>query len=385
MKRKVLFVITKSNWGGAQRYVFDIATAIADTYTCVVALGGTGTRNAPAGLLASALEQAGIRTVQITAFMRNISLPQELRAFFELRRLFLKEKPDVVHLNSSKAGGLGALAARFAHVPTIVFTAHGLPYEEDRPFLQKGIIFCVTWCTFLLATHVIAIAEPHYAAIRRMWGCKKKVVLIHNGIPPLSYVPREEGRKELATRAFTALPPQTVWIGCIAEYTKNKGLLYLVDAVHQLRQQNMLVALFLIGEGEERRRLEQHIEHLQAQQYVFLCGFMEQAYRYTPSFDLMVLPSLKEGLPYTLLEAGQAGAAVVASAVGGIPDIIEQRVSGLLCEPKGTEALARALDILVKNTALRETYIANLQHKVKEVFSLTTMVAKTAALYSTTS
>src|SRR5690348_6940862 len=109
--KKILYVITKSNWGGAQRYVFDLATHLPAGYEPVVALGGTGGAGAGTGLLAEKLKAAGIRVVYVQAFMRDISVTKDLGALAELTRLFKKERPDAVHLNSSKAGGVGALAA----------------------------------------------------------------------------------------------------------------------------------------------------------------------------------------------------------------------------------------------------------------------------------
>ncbi len=115
MKKKIIFVITKSNWGGAGRYVFDLATTLTSDYDVAVALGGTG-------LLVDKLRKENIRTIPIPSLGRDIHVRADSSAFFELLAIFKKEKPDVVHLNSSKAGGLGALAARMSR--TIPNPAH---------------------------------------------------------------------------------------------------------------------------------------------------------------------------------------------------------------------------------------------------------------------
>src|SRR3989344_323690 len=104
LKKKILFVITKSNWGGAQKYVFDLATNLPkEEFEPVVACGG-------GGMLAKRLRAEKIRVVEVPSLERDISFIKEIRAFFFLWKLFQKEKPDVVHLNSSKAAALGALA-----------------------------------------------------------------------------------------------------------------------------------------------------------------------------------------------------------------------------------------------------------------------------------
>ena len=119
--KKILFLITKANWGGAQRYVFDLATALRNEFDISVAFGQEG-------LLAKKLREAQITTFPIRALQRDVSISSDVKSFLELMRLFRVEKPDVVHLNSSKAAGVGALAARLAGVPRIIFTAHGWPF-----------------------------------------------------------------------------------------------------------------------------------------------------------------------------------------------------------------------------------------------------------------
>jgi glycosyltransferase involved in cell wall biosynthesis len=125
-KKKVTYVITKANWGGAQRYVFDLATHLPkEEFDVSVAYGVEGK-------LAEELKRAGIVTHYIPALGRDVSFVKDTKSLLELFELFLKEQPDVVHLNSSKAGGVGALAARLTGVPKIVFTIHGLPEDEAR-------------------------------------------------------------------------------------------------------------------------------------------------------------------------------------------------------------------------------------------------------------
>ncbi|MFZ2500762.1 MAG: glycosyltransferase, partial [Minisyncoccia bacterium] len=158
--KKVLFVITKSNWGGAQSYVYTLATRLKDTGADVaVVLGGTGEAGSESGLLAERLQEAGIRTLFLKSFMRDISLIREFKALRELIYILKSERPDVVHLNSSKAGGLGAVAARLTGVPRIVFTAHGWPFWEPRNFVAQKLIYFFSWITVMFSHAVITISD----------------------------------------------------------------------------------------------------------------------------------------------------------------------------------------------------------------------------------
>lgn len=300
-EKKVLFIITKSNWGGAQRYVYDLAAHMPNA---VVALGGDG-------LLKQKLEEKNIRTIQVRSFQRDISLAKEFGAFFELLAIIRKEKPDAVHLNSSKAGGLGALAARLAGTKKIIFTAHGWPFAERRNILWRLFAYLGSWATALLSHVVITVSKRDLALGERMPFCKAKMRLVHNGIDlhPMY------GSGDVIRLVF---PPGAKIVGTIGELTKNKNQLALIEQARN--DPNMYVAI--IGDGEDRARLEERIREYALQDRVKLFGFLP-ASEVLRGFDIFALPSLKEGLPYVLLEAKAAGLPIRANRIGGIPDILD--------------------------------------------------------------
>lgn len=376
--RKILLVITKSNWGGAQRYVYDLATNLpTHEWSVGVVLGGSGGKGAPGGRLQEELKRCDIRTLFIPAFMRDMSLVAEWRALRQLWDLFAIESPDVVHLNSSKAGGLGACAARAAGVPHIVFTVHGLPWEEDRSLLVRLFIRFASWCTFVLCHRVIALSRGAAERIARMPLCKRKVVYIPNGIAPLSFLPREEAQAALLEGRRAP-----VIIGAVGELTWNKGYHTLLRAASALKRQGKEFLLCIVGDGEERTFMRTMIEEEGLSDMVHLAGFVPEASRYLKAFDVFVLPSLKEGLPYVLLEAGQAELPVVASRTGGVPDVVLEGVSGLLVPPKDHHALAHALGALIADAPKRASLAEGLMLHIQKEFSLEQMLKKTVRAYS---
>lgn len=373
--KKILYVITKSNWGGAQRYVFDLATSLpGDQFEVVVALGGTGQADALQGTLDSKLRAAGIRTLFVPSFMRDISLRHDRNAMRELKAMIAAERPDAVHLNSSKAGGLGAWAARRAGVKNIIFTSHGLPWDEDRNWLARAAIWLGSWFTFLLCHKVIVLSQDAYARAARLPLCRSRLRLVHNGLTPTTY----QGVAE--ARAALGLGEEMV-IGTIANLEWNKGLHYLVRAAGVLKQKQKAFTICIIGEGEERNFLQTLIDEEGVSTEVRLAGFKEDARHYLSAFDIFVLPSLKEGLPYVVLEAGQAKLPVVGSRIPGIAEIVGDRVSGLLFKPKDHHDLAKKLAELLDNATMREKLGAALAARVNSEFSLQKMVGETAALY----
>jgi len=379
---KVLFIITKSNWGGAQRYVFDLATSLPpEQFDVAVAFGGTGVAGAAPGRLAQMLAEQNIRTIFIPELGRDISLRNDWQALLALVKICKKEKPDIVHLNSSKVGGIGALAGRLAGIQKIIFTSHGLAYDEDRGRFARTSIWLATWATFVLCTNVIVISKDTYRRARALPFCAKKIRLIYNGLPNLKFLSKTESRAALAARMNIHPDKHTLWIGTLGELTKNKGLRYLVDAASLLRKKEINFAMCIVGEGEERQLLEDMIREHKLEDCVYLAGFVPEGHKYLKAFDIYTLTSVKEGLPYVLLEAGQAGVATVASKIPGNVDIIDENISGLLFESKNKEQLATKLELLIKNEELRKKFAEQLEHKVEAEFTLEHMVEKTIATY----
>lgn len=380
--KKVLFVITKSNWGGAQRYVYNLATNLPkDQFEPVVAFGGTGAAHTSPGELHTKLAAAGIRTIEIPTFTRNVSFANDIQSLFILRDIFKVERPDVVHLNSSKAGGVGALAARLAGVPNSIFTSHGLVWDEDRNPLATFLIYIFSKLTFLLCHRVILISKDNYARARGSFG-GEKYVFIPNGLPTLEFEQQDHAQTELRLRAGS--PTETTpsfWVGTIAELTPNKGLTYLIDAAKLLAEQGKNFQLFIIGGGEQERQLKAQAARLGLQKQIHFLGFVSDAYRFMKGFDCFVLSSVKEGLPTVLLEAGQAQIPVVATNIPGVRDIIDDTISGLLTRVKNPKDLADKLATLIDNPQLCTSLAEHLHAKVTSTFSLEHMVRETAKLY----
>jgi glycosyltransferase involved in cell wall biosynthesis len=362
-KKKILYFITKGNFGGAQRYVFDLATNIPKEKFDVVVAHGEGET------LKNNLEKEGIRTIQIKSLNRNISLLKDILALFEIIKIIKNERPNVVHLNSSKIGGLGSLAVRILNLFSFirhssfpirsVFTGHGWAFNEERSFFQKVIIYFLHWVTVILSHATIAVSERTANQIKVLPFIKKKIKTIHNGINSFDLNGESDSRNILAPQIY-----EKIWIGTISELHKNKGLDYLLRAFAILKSKYANVALVIVGGGEEEENLKSLTDELGLKDKVAFVGFKADARKYLKAFDIFTLSSRTEAFPYAPLEAGIASLPVVASWVGGIPEIITNNESGLLVDPENTEKLGESL-----NTQI-----------LKE-FSIKKMIEETVALY----
>jgi len=378
-KTKILYVITKSNWGGAQRYVFDLATSLPpETFEIMVVSGGDG-------ILNKKLHDFSIRTISVPSMRRDISFASDLKTFFAFYRIFRTEKPNTIHLNSPKAAGFGSLAGRLAGIKKIITTVHGFAFNEPRPFYQKLLIKFFTWITMILSHKVIVIANREYEQARKFWFIKKKIVLISLGIKPIpNLLKADDARREIGKIIGVSLQNKIInkiIVGTIAELHPNKGLPYLIDAMSEVIKKHPDTTSVIIGDGQERNNLIDQIKNRGLDKSVFLAGFIDNAPDFLNAFDIFVLPSLKEGLPYVLLEAGLASPAVIATNVGGIPDIIKNNETGFLIPPKNTQSLAEAISFLIDNKDKREAVSRSLQVNIKSQFSFEKMLEETIKLY----
>ena len=373
-KTKVLFIITKSNWGGAQKYVFELASGLDRTiFEPVVALGGDGE-------LASKLQNSKIRTINLPSLGRDIKPLRDASSFRDLLRVLRDERPHVVHLNSSKIGILGSLAARITGVPKIIFTAHGWAFNEERSSLSRLIIKALYFVTIALCDTTIAVSKA-VAKDAPAWGIRTKVVMIH---PPLSDENKQMDKfsaREYLTKSTPALHGEDrLWVGIVAELHKNKGISYAIEAMRDTNLQKNTV-LVVIGSGEEKNVLENQVRASGLEQSVFFLGFHQDAERFMKAFDIFLLPSITEAFGYVILEAGFAGLPVVASDVGGIPEIIDDGKTGILIQPRRHTLIRDMLNHLAESPALRDKLGNALREKIARSFSPEKVIIQTTKLY----
>jgi glycosyltransferase involved in cell wall biosynthesis len=374
-KKKVIYVITKSNWGGAQKYVFLLAKqAQKMNFEVLVVLGGDG-------ILKNKLEEEKIEVISIKSMGRDINFFEDIKTFFKLVKIFLKEKPEVVHLNSSKIGGLGSLAARICFVPKIIFTIHGWAFNEKRSWLSKIIIKKIYWITILLSTKTIAVSNqvkeqaktiPFYQIIFR------KIFVIRNSVESINFIEKNIAKDFLFQKVGINNVDNKKIVGTISELHPIKGLEALISAFQNIKD----AILIIVGSGELESKLKKQILDLKLQEKVFLTGFIENAPTYLKGFDYFILNSYSEALALVVLEAGQAGLPVIATKVGGIPEIIEDKKTGLLINPGSENEIIEAVDFLIKNNEETEKMGVNLKEKINKDFNFEEFIEKTFAVYN---
>ena len=374
-RKKVLYLITKSNWGGAQRYVYDLASTLDRTlFEPVVALGGDGP-------LKERLYHAGIKTISIESLTRDVSLKNEWLFAKELWSILRAEKPDVFHVNSSKAGGVGTFVGRLVGIKRIIFTAHGWAFNEDRPKAQKILIGFFHYVTVLLSHKTIAVSK---AVMEQMnWPfALKKMKLIYPGRTIGAMYNKQEAKEHILeyNKSLAAVTNQP-WIVTIAELHPTKQINVLIEATDAAVSQNQKITTIIIGGGELEKQLQQLVSKKRLENNVYFTGPITEAARFLKAADLFVLPSRSEAYGYVIHEAALAKVPVIVSDVGGLKELVTDGVTGKTIPPGATLSLAASFKDYFEHKDKWQKFAEAAYESVKDR-TVERMTRQTEALYT---
>lgn len=382
MKPTILYIITQDFWGGAQRYLYDLLTRLDTTYRIVFAIGEKATSHGLAEHILNFKKEhsrADITIIQLKYLKRDISLTQDGKAVLEIRKLYNDLKPDIIHLNSTKAGIIGSFAARGLSIP-IVYTVHGWVFKESLSKFRTWIYILLEKITAKYKKKFILLSEEDKnEAVSILHIPLKKLELIPLGIGNTeNYLPKITAQKELHIN-----DPDITQIGVIANFYRTKGIDVLLDALTILSNKKNATTPYhvhVIGDGAERATLTSHIKKYNLTHTVTLHGFISNAEKLLTAFNLIIIPSRKEGLPYILLECVQASIPVIATSVGGIASFSKLTEGNItVIESEKPEQLALAIEKVLSQNPISPT------HKrafLPDAHTLTHMVKKTQDLYT---
>lgn len=377
MKPKLLYLITQGHWGGAQKYVFDLATSLADDFDITVAVGEP---NHATDLQKKLMSDQRIKVVQLNFLQRPISPIKDFLAIFEINSLYKKIKPDIIHLNSTKAGILGAIIPH-KKKQSLIYTVHGWVFNEPMSNFKKNLYKTMEKFSSGKKNKIIVLSEKEKnIGVQTLKIKEEKFSIIPIGIKKqTSILDRSEATKKINSILKKEVLKEDDFIyGTIANFYKTKDIPNLIEAFNTKKEKLANFKCVLVGEGEEREKIETLIKKYNLENNIFLTGFVENAETLLKAFDVFVLPSAKEGMPYTILEAKEQNIPVIATEVGSIPEIITDKKTGILVKPENSQKLANALEYAFEN---REEIKKMTEEGQSQNISKEDMVAKTAKLY----
>lgn len=384
--RKVIHVITRLDHGGsAQNTLLTALGHDRSRFAPVMIAGAPGRWDAQGGARATDENLRRLAAAQVPAYLipsltREIHPIKDLLAFRRLAGLFRRERPALIHTHTSKAGALGRLAARLTGVPAIVHTPHGHVYYGH--FGPLGSRLFLTTERFLArrTSWLIALTEAEREEhLQRGVGQPDRFAVVPSGID-LERFRRVAGSRGRRPDGFDC-PPDAVVVGSVGWLTPVKGHRFLIEAFARLKRTYPTLHLVIVGSGELRGELIVLARRLKIGDAVHFLSERRDVPECLAGMDLFVLPSLNEGMGRALVEAMAAGRPVIATRVGGIPAIVEDRRTGLLVRPGDPVALAEAMAELVRRPDWAKQLAEEAGASIGARFGIPAMVQAVEAVY----
>ncbi len=262
---------------------------------------------------------------------------------------YIREREiQIVHTHILRSDLVGAAAARLAHGPILFSTKHNIGYIPGQPgWLYRSLAY---WPTMVLPDQIVTVSEAlQRILVQRLHMSPERVTTIHNSIDVERFYAPE---LRSITRADLGIATDATVITFIGRLVEGKGLSDLLNVLQTVQQTDPHIVALIVGDGPLRASLQALAEALEIQQNVIFTGHRADIPAILAATDLFVLPSESEGLPQSVMEAMAAGKAIVASHVGGVPELIERDRTGLLTPPKDRAALTSAIARLIRSPDL---------------------------------
>lgn len=341
---RICRVIGRLNIGGPARHAILLTDGLrARGYETVLVAG----QEAPhEGTLRDLAAEKGIAATFLPELGREIRPGRDLMALAKLVRLMQRLRPDIVHTHTAKAGALGRVAAKLAGAPILVHTFHGHILHGYFSRGTTGVFLAIERQLGRLSTKILTVSEgQRLELLRRRIGRPETVEAMPLGLELDGLLQPSRRRGEL--RRHLGVSPDAALIGIIARLAPIKDHGTFLEAAADLYRRRSHVRFLIVGDGELRSTLEQRVTALGLGPCVHFLGWQRDLEPIYADLDLVVLSSRNEGTPACLIEAMAAGLPVVATRVGGVPDLVADEKTGLLVPPGDAAALSQAIEVLL--------------------------------------
>jgi glycosyltransferase involved in cell wall biosynthesis len=351
---KILRVIARLNMGGPALHVAYLTEGLTRRGYDTTLVSGSLARGEDS--MAFVADAHGVEVVRIDELGREISPLRDLLATIRLAKLIRKERPQILHTHTAKAGTVGRVAALLAgsrRPPIIVHTFHG---HVLRGYFGRvrSLFFRLLERRLAVGTTALIAVSPQVRDDLVALGVapRERFVVIRLGIELDERVtPEQNGRVE--SRRYLGIPGDRFAVGWIGRMTAVKRTDDVLIAFKSLRDRGVDAVLCMVGDGPDRFPLEQRAHDLGVARDTVFLGYQEDVAPFYAAFDALVLPSANEGTPVSVIEALAAELPVVATRVGGVPDVVRDGEDGFLVEAGATDDLADRLAQLAGDPALR--------------------------------
>jgi glycosyltransferase involved in cell wall biosynthesis len=375
---KILRIITRLNVGGPAKHVTILTRDLNDRdWHSLLVAGRVGPFE---GSVVEHTRQQGVEPILINELVRPTHPINDVIAFLKLLLLILREKPDIVHTHTSKAGAVGRLAAIICQVPVVVHTFHGHVFHAYFHSIPTLLFQSIERLLARFTDVLIALGENQKKELVGFRIAEEdKIQVVPLGLelgPFLNATAEGKLRRELGFDSSTPL------VGIVGRLAPVKGHMIFLNAAARILGRRRDIHFVIVGDGELRAELEQYTAGLDITDNVHFIGFRFDLPEIQRDLDVVALSSHNEGLPVALIEAMASERPVVATRVGGVSDLVTDGVTGILVPPADDEALADAILLALSNREEAGRMAAQAKAYVAERFTAQRLVRDIRELYT---
>jgi glycosyltransferase involved in cell wall biosynthesis len=379
---KILRIIARLNVGGPALHVAYLTAELgARGYSTILVAGSLAGGEES---MASVAQQRGARIETLVELHREIAPLRDIRATLRLARIIRRERPQILHTHTAKAGAVGRIAALLAgdaRPPVVVHTFHGHVLRGYfNPLVALGFRLLERALARITTVLVAVSPEVRDDLVRLGVAPASKFVVIRLGIELDERVDPDEASR-VETRRQLGVAPDAFVVGWVGRMTAVKRTDDLLLAMSNLEKLGVDAYLCLIGDGPDRDGLERRAHELGIVKRCLFVGYQSDVARYYNAMDVLLLPSANEGTPVSVIEALAAQRPAVATRVGGVPDVIRDGVDGFLVDVGDTDALAQRLAELARDPELRARMGAAGREHVLPRYAVERLVDDVDSLY----
>jgi glycosyltransferase involved in cell wall biosynthesis len=329
------------------------------------------------------LEAHGIRHVPLRRSTRGADLRADLASAREFTSICRRLEPDIVHTHNPKPGVYGRIGARFARVPHVVNTVHGLYATTDDPWTKRAVVYGLERLAATCSDVELVQNPEDVPVLQRLQIPVEKLRLLGNGIDLTRFDPARYGKQRAAVRAELGVRPDEVLIGAVGRLVAEKGYRELFAAVETVRARHPQARFVVIGPSDPDKADALTLDELDAasRRGVQFLGVRTDVERLYPAMDAYVLASYREGFPRSAMEAAANGLPIVATDIRGCRQVVAHESTGLLVPPRDARRLADALARLVTDPSLRTRMSVAARAKAVAEFDDRRLVEMTLAVY----
>ena len=379
-KAKVTRIVARLNIGGPAVHIVNLMSGLdPDGFENQLIVGRPGPNEGDMSYLA---RQKGIDPLIIPQLGRELSPLWDIQTILKLVQVLRRQQPHIVETHTAKAGAVGRVAARLAGVPIVIHVFHGHVFHSYFGPLKTGLFLNVERVLARITDRIITVSPAQRRDIVQVYGIApaERVLTIPLGLDlePLRVAKQTCGSQ---FRSSLGVSGDTPLVGLVGRLTavKNPGL--FVEAAGRVVDQCPQTRFVFVGDGELHPELERRVDALGLTQHVLFAGWQVDMPHVYADLDLLTLTSLNEGTPVTVIEALASGTPVVATAVGGVPDVVMDQETGTLVPSGDTNALAQAVLQSLRAPEWAQALALAGQQDVLKRFDLKRLTNDIASLY----